>query len=283
MGVFALRPAPIQVNYLGFPGTLGAATIDYILADRIVIPDAERCYFTEQVVWLPDCYQVNDDKRRIANQRSTRAEEGLPETGFVFCNFNQSYKLTPEIFASWMRILGKTPGSVLWLLDTKGPFVENIRQAAERHGISNSRILFAPFLALENHLARLACADLFLDTLPYNAHTTASDALCAGVPLLTCQGTTFPGRVATSMLAAVGLSELITETLAQYENLAIQLASDPTALAALRRKLEAHRLDRPLFDTDLFRMHIEDAYTEMWARFMNGKPPGSFAVSPRSN
>jgi protein O-GlcNAc transferase len=282
-GLFARRSAPIQVNYLGFPATLGATFMDYIIADRIVIPEEEKQFYDESVVWLPDCYQANDDKRRIAQSRPSRAGAGLPESAFVFCNFNQSYKLTPEIFASWMRILDKVPGSILWLLHTRGPFAENIRQAAGRYGVDNSRILFAPFVALEDHLARLACADLFLDTLPYNAHTTASDALWAGVPLLTCGGTSFPGRVAASMLGAVGLPELITGTMAQYESRAVELALDPAALTALRRKLEANRLTRPLFDTDLFRRHIEDAYAGMWARFVDGKPPGSFAVPSRLN
>src|SRR3984957_2767514 len=191
MGVFAQRPAPIQVNYLGFPGTLGAPYLDYILADRIVIPDAERRYFTEQVIWLPDCYQVNDDKRRIADRRPTRSEEGLPETGFVFCNFNQSYKLVPDTFVLWARLLKQVEGSVLWLMEGKGAFAQHLRQEAERQGVAGERLVFAQNRSLDQHLARLALADLFLDSLPYNAHTTASDALWPGEPFLPCPAAAF--------------------------------------------------------------------------------------------
>jgi protein O-GlcNAc transferase len=278
MGVFALRPAPIQVNYLGFPGTLGAATIDYILADRIVIPDAERRYFTEQVVWLPDCYQVNDDKRRIANQRSTRAEEGLPETGFVFCNFNQSYKLTPETFAIWMRLLKQVEGGVLWLMEGKGAFAQHLRQEAERQGVVGERIVFAQNQPLDRHLARLSLADLFLDSLPYNAHTTASDALWAGVPLLTCQGKAFAGRVAASLLGAIGLPELITGDWGAYEALALRLAREPARLRGLRDRLAQNRATYPLFDTDRFRQHIESAYRQMWEIAQRGEAPRHFSI-----
>jgi predicted O-linked N-acetylglucosamine transferase (SPINDLY family) len=196
MGVFAHRPAPIQVNYLGFPATLGAPYIDYIIADRIVIPEAERQFYTEQVVWLPASYQANDARRAIADAVPSRQACGLPEQGFVFCNFNASYKLTPSTFASWTRILRQVPGSVLWLLEGVPRFSENLRRQAQALGIDGSRLVFAPGLPLAAHLARLQRAELFLDSLPYNAHTTASDALWAGVPLITCRGTAFPGRVA---------------------------------------------------------------------------------------
>jgi protein O-GlcNAc transferase len=278
MGVFALRPAPIQVNYLGFPGTLGAPYMDYILADRIVIPDAERRYFTEQVVWLPDCYQVNDDKRPIADQRPTRAEEGLPQTGFVFCNFNQSYKLLPETFASWMRLLKQVEGSVLWLMEGSGAFAQNLRQEAERRGVAGERLVFAQNRSLDRHLARLSLADLFLDSLPYNAHTTASDALWAGVPLLTCQGRAFAGRVAASLLGAIGLPELITGDLAAYEALALRLAREPARLGGLRDRLAQNRATHPLFDTDRFRRHIESAYRQMWEIAERGEAPRHFSI-----
>jgi protein O-GlcNAc transferase len=278
MGVFALRPAPIHVNYLGFPGTLGAPAMDYILADRIVIPDAERRYFTEQVVWLPDCYQVNDDKRRIADQRPTRAEEGLPETGFVFCNFNQSYKLVPETFASWMRLLKQVEGSVLWLMEGNGAFAQNLRQEAGRQGVAGERLVFAQNQPLDRHLARLSLADLFLDSLPYNAHTTASDALWAGVPLLTCRGRAFAGRVATSLLGAIGLPELITSDLAAYEALALRLAREPARLGGLRDRLAQNRATHPLFDTDRFRRHIESAYRQMWEIAERGEAPRHFSI-----
>jgi predicted O-linked N-acetylglucosamine transferase (SPINDLY family) len=278
MGVFALRPAPIQVNYLGFPGTLGAPYIDYILADRIVIPDEERRHFAEQVVWLPDCYQVNDDRRQIADMRVSRAAEGLPDKGFVFCNFNQSYKLTPEIFALWLRLLRKTEGSVLWLMAGAGPFARHLREEAERHGVAGERLVFAPRQPLDQHLARLSLADLVLDTLPYNAHTTASDALWAGVPLATCRGRAFAGRVAASLLSAIGLPELVTEDLNGYEALAARLAREPALLQSFRDRLAENRLTHPLFDTDRFRRHIEAAYRRMWKIAQRGGIPEHFAV-----
>jgi protein O-GlcNAc transferase len=278
MGVFALRPAPIQVNYLGFPGTLGAPYLDYILADRIVIPEAERRYFTEQVVWLPDCYQVNDDKRQIADRRPTRAEEGLPGTGFVFCNFNQSYKLVPETFAIWMRLLKQVEGSVLWLMAGNGAFAPHLRQEAERQGVEGERLVFAQNRSLDQHLARLSLADLFLDTTPYNAHTTASDALWAGVPLLTCQGRAFAGRVAASLLGAIGLPELITDDWAAYEALALRLAREPARLRGLRDGLAQNRATHPLFDTNRFRRHIESAYRQMWEIAERGEAPRHFSI-----
>jgi predicted O-linked N-acetylglucosamine transferase (SPINDLY family) len=276
-GVFALRPAPVQVNYLGFPGTLGASFMDYIIADRIVIPEAEQRFYDEVVVTLPGSYQVNDDLGREIAPRPTRREAGLPEHGFVFCNFNQSYKLTPETFAGWMRILKRVDGSVLWLLDAVAPFAANIRRHAERHGVAAERILFAPDRPPAEHLARLSLADLFLDSLPYNAHTTASDALWAGVPLVTRRGHAFPGRVAASLLHAAGLPELVMESHDEYEALAIKLATDPAALAVVKQKL-TH--SSPLFDTDLFRRRIETAYEKMWRAWRAGEKPKSFSVAP---
>ena len=261
MGVFARRPAPLQVNYLGFPGTLGAPYMDYILADRIVIPPDQEKFYTEKVAWLPGCYQVNDSKRRAAPGPVRRSENGLPENAFVFCNFNAGFKLTPALFAIWMRLLAQVKDSVLWLQDSNAAFIENLRSHAERHGVAASRLIFAPRQPAERHLARLALADLFLDTLPCNAHTTASDALFMGVPLLTCRGTTFPGRVAASLLHAAGLPELVTENLEDYERLALALAHDPARLAALRQRISR---SAPLFDTDAFRRGIEAAYTTMW-------------------
>lgn len=285
MGVFARRAAPVQVNYLGFPATLGAPAIDYIIADRIVIPDEERRYYDEQVVYLPDSYQANDDKRPIAQQTPNRASMGLPDNSFVFCNFNQSYKITPHTFASWMHILNSVEGSVLWLLDSAPPFAENLSRAAERHGVAASRLIFARALPPDQHLARLKLADLFLDSLPYNAHTTASDALWAGLPLLTCRGATFPGRVAASLLAAAGLPELITQSQDAYEAMAIRLAQDRAAMETLRRKLAGNRLSCPLFDTDLFRKNIEAAYLAMVEAHQRGQAPRSFSVDskPKAN
>lgn len=277
-GIFAHKPAPVQVNFLGFPATLGAPYMDYILADRVVIPDEERCHYSEQVVYLPDCYQVNDSKRPITEDIPTRAGSGLPEKAFVFCNFNQSYKFTPATFESWMRILKQVPDSVLWLLDDLPEFRDNLRRAAQSHDVAGTRLIFAPRVAVERHLSRLRLADLFLDSLPYNAHTTASDALWAGLPLLTCRGTAFPGRVAASLLGAASLPELVTETPADYERLAVALACDAGRLGAIRQKLHHNRLNCALFDTDRFRRHIETAYAKMWDIWLRGEQPHAFSV-----
>ena len=271
MDVFAHRPAPLQVNYLGFPGTLGAPYIDYIIADRVVIPPGEERFYDEQVVTLPGSYQVNDDRGRAMAPAPSRHEAGLPDDGFVFCNFNQSYKLTPDTFASWMRILKQVDGSVLWLLEAVAPFAENIAAHARAHGVAPERILYAPDRKPEQHLARLSLADLFLDGLPYNAHTTASDSLWASVPLITQRGTAFPGRVAASLLLAADLPELVTENAADYEALAVRLAKDPNALTAIKKKLVESRLTCRLFDTDRFRRNIEAAYQQMWRRWLAGE------------
>jgi len=275
MGVFAQRPSPLQVNYLGFPGTMGAPYIDYIIADRVVIPQGEEQFYDEQVVTLPGCYQVNDDRGRPIAAQPTRAQAGLPSRGFVFCNFNQSYKLTPEVFASWMQILRRVEGSVLWLLEGPAPYADNIARHARDHGVAPERILFAPDRPTDQHLARLQLADLFLDGLPYNAHTTASDALWAGVPLLTRRGTAFPGRVAASLLYAAGLPELVTESPQAYEDMAARLASDPQAFQQIKSRLTRNC---PLFDTDLLRRNIEAAYVRMWEMLLRGERPRTFSV-----
>ncbi|MBA3505319.1 MAG: tetratricopeptide repeat protein [Betaproteobacteria bacterium] len=277
-GIFALRPAPIQVNYLGYPGTMGADYIDYLLADEIVIPREHQDYYTEKVVYLPDTYQVNDATRRIAERTPTRAEVGLPNRGFVFCSFNNNYKITPAAFGVWMQLLRKVSGSVLWLLEGNSAAPRNLRREAAEWDIAPDRLVFAPRVKPEDHLARHRLADLFLDTLPYNAHTTTSDALWAGLPVLTCMGTTFAGRVAASLLHAIGLPELITHSLGEYESLALQLARDSVKLREVRERLERNRKTWPLFQTDRFRRHIEAAYVEMWKRHQRGEPPASFAV-----
>jgi protein O-GlcNAc transferase len=281
-GILTQRPAPIQVNYLGYPGTMGATYIDYIVADRVVIPPEQHRSYAEKVIYLPDTYQVNDSLRRIATRTPTRAELGLPETGFVFCSFNNSYKITPSLFALWMRLLHRVEGSVLWLLEGDVPAPGNLRREAANCGIAPDRLVFAPKLKLEEHLARHRRADLFLDTLPCNAHTTASDALWAGLPVLTCLGTTFAGRVAGSLLHAIGLPELVTRSLDEYETQARKLATDAALLAEIQQKLSRHRASFPLFDTDRFRRHIEAAYSQMWERYSRGQPPASFAVAPTS-
>jgi predicted O-linked N-acetylglucosamine transferase (SPINDLY family) len=262
-GIFAHRAAPVQVNYLGYPASMGASYIDYVIADATVIPPGHHQYYAEKVVNLPGSYQVNDRQRAIAEREFTREELGLPPTGFVFCCFNNNYKITPATFASWMRILAAVEGSVLWLLEDHPIAASNLRAHAARHGIAAERLVFAPRMPLDQHLARHRLAGLFLDTLPYNAHTTASDALWAGLPVLTCIGTTFAGRVAASLLHAIGLPELIMASSADYESCAIALAQDAGQLGAVVQKLQRQRLTAPLFNTQLFTRHIEAAYEAM--------------------
>ena len=280
-GILAGRPAPVQVSFLGYPGTSGLDAIDYIIADPVVLPFDQQPYFTEKIVHLPDCYQANDAGKAIAPATPSRAELGLPEQGFVFCCFNQSYKFTPEIFDVWMRLLKRFDGAVLWLLHSNDAATTNLRREAELRGVDPHRLTFAPKMELSAHLARHRAADLFLDTLPCNAHTTASDALWAGLPVLTCLGSTFAGRVAASLLRAIGLPELVTANLEAYEALATELASDPARMAVLRQKLEDNRFHEPLFDTDRYRRHIEAAYDTMWQRRQRGEPAEGFAVKPR--
>ena len=276
--VFSFRPCPVQVNYLGYPGTLGVSYIDYILADDRVIPPGHDAFYAEKVVRLPDTYQVNDRKRAIAERTPARAELGLPEAGFVFCCFNNNFKITPRVFDIWMRLLNDVPDSVLWLLEGNAAAARNLRQEALRRGIAPERLVFAPRMNLPDHLARHRQADLFLDTLPCNAHTTASDALWAGLPLLTCLGGTFAGRVAASVLHAAGLPELVADSLDDYQARALALALAPGKLAGLRARLAANRSTCPLFDTERFRHHIEAAYITMWERCRRGEPPASFTV-----
>ena len=279
-GIFALRPAPIQVNYLGFPGTMGAPYIDYILADPVVIPKEHFEFYSEKVVQLPHSYQVNDARRPIAETTPTRRELGLPETGFVFCCFNNNFKITPDVFAIWMRLLSRVEGSVLWLLEGHPSVRQNLRREAQQRNIDPARLVFAPRMLLAEHLARHRHADLFLDTFYCNAHTTASDALWAGLPLVTCLGDTFAGRVAASLLQAIGLPELITDSHEHYEALALRLASHPDELAAITHKLAQQRLSRPLFDTALFTRHIENAYAALWQRQQQGLPPDHMTMAP---
>jgi predicted O-linked N-acetylglucosamine transferase (SPINDLY family) len=279
-GVFAHRPAPLQVNYLGSPAGMGAPYMDYSIADRVLIPPGDEEFYTEKTVVLPDTYQVNDSARGLPGASPGRAACGLPEKGFVFCSFNSSYKLTPEVFAVWLELLKETPGSVLWLLQNNEAFATNLKQQA---GALAGRLVFAPMVPLDQHLARMQEADLFLDLVPCGGHTTASDALWAGVPLLTCRGGAFPGRVAASLLHAIGLPELVTENLAQYSGLALALAHDPGRLKTIRKKLAANRRTKPLFDTARFRRHIEAAYLSMWERCLNGEAPHGFAVPPMDN
>jgi protein O-GlcNAc transferase len=279
-GVFALRPAPLQVSYLGYPGTMGTDYIDYIIADPFVIPGNDQSAYSEKVAYLPETYQVNDTKRAIAADAVSRADAGLPASGFVFCCFNQIYKILPDVFDVWMRLLRQVEGSVLWLRSDNATAARNLQREADARGIEAHRIVFAPFLKLDQHLARHRLADLFLDTLPLNAHTTASDALWAGLPIVTCAGRTFGGRVAGSLLQAAGLPELATNSLADYERLALRLAREPAALAEIRSRLARNRATCPLFDADRLRRHLEAAYTQMWERRQRGEAPSGFAVDP---
>ena len=278
--VLAHRPAPVQVNYLGYAGTMGGPAWDYILADRFVVPDDSCRFYAEQVVALPDAFMVTDAGRRISAPAPTRAQAGLPEDGFVFCCFNNSYKITPDIFDVWMRLLGKTAGSVLWLAAADASATENLRREAQARGVAPDRLVFAPKVPLnEDHLARLGLADLFVDTPRYNAHATAADALWAGLPVLTCAGASFASRVAGSLLGAIGLQELITYSLADYEVCALRLAADRALLASVRERLVRNRRTHPLFDTDRFVRDLEAAYTVMWERTRRGERPASFAVA----
>jgi predicted O-linked N-acetylglucosamine transferase (SPINDLY family) len=266
------------VNFLGYPGTMGANYIDYIIGDPTVIPDDCRKFYSEKIVILPNTYQVNDRKRGISDKAITRHDVGLPPKGFVFCCFNNNYKITPRVFNSWMWILKQVEGSLLWLLEANISAASNLGKEAVARGVSPDRLVFAKPMPQAEHLARHKLADLFLDTLPYNAHTTASDALWAGLPVLTCLGETFAGRVAASLLNAISLPELITTTLDTYEQLAIDLATHPEKLATIRSKLTENRLTKPLFDTKRFTKHIEVAFTAMYERNQAGLGPDHIVI-----
>jgi protein O-GlcNAc transferase len=278
LGVLARRAAPIQVNYLGFPGTMAAPYMDYILADATVIPEDHDAFYAERVVRLPGTYQINDNRRAVGQRTPTRAECGLPQSGFVFCCFNNPQKITPQIFDIWMRLLRATDNSVLWLFAGNAKAVANLRLEAQKRGVAPERLIFAPKAGVADHLARHRLADLCLDTLPYNAHTTASDALWAGLPVLTCLGEAFAGRVAASLLKAIGLDALITRTLAEYEALALRLSRDPAYLATFKDALNRNRDTCLLFDTQSATRHIETAYQTMAEIARRHEKPRSLKV-----
>jgi predicted O-linked N-acetylglucosamine transferase (SPINDLY family)/glycosyltransferase involved in cell wall biosynthesis len=280
-GIFAERAAPIQVSYLGYPGTMGAGYMDYLIADPTLIPQASQQHYSEKILYLPDSYQVNDSRRAISAKPCARADERLPESAFVFCCFNKAYKISPSVFDSWMRILGRVEGSVLWLLEENSWTVENLRAEAARRGIAPQRLVFASSLPVDEHLARHRLADLFLDTLPYNAHTTTSDALRVGLPVLTRTGETFASRVAASLLRATGLPELITATESEFEELAIDLAHHPERLQALRHRLQQNRPTAPLFDCQSFTCHLESTYIAIVERYHAGLPPDHIQIPRR--
>lgn len=275
--IFALRPAPVQVSFLAFPGTMGADFIDYLIADRHVIPAGESGHYTEQIIRLPGSYQVNE-QRRPAAPTPTRREAGLSDAGFIFCCFNSTHKITPAIFDAWMRLLKSVPGSVLWLLQGPPAAARNLGREARRQGVDPRRLVFAPHVEPAAHWPRVSLADVFLDTYPHNAHTTASDALWAGVPVVTLAGSTFTSRVATSLLHAVGLGELSTDSPAAYAALAHRLATDPERLRQLKQRLARARTESTLFDSALYARRLEAAYTEIWARNQRGEPPSALTI-----
>jgi protein O-GlcNAc transferase len=276
--ICALRPAPIQVTYLGFPGTIGADFIDYLITDKIVTPKNHATYYSEKFVYMPHCYQVNDHTQRISNKGWGKIAFGLPENSFIFASFNQSYKIDPIMFDVWMRILKQVPKGILWLVFESKLAENNLRREAEARGVQAERLIFAEKMPKDEHLARLRFADLALDTRIINGHTTTSDALWAGVPVITLQGNHFASRVSSSILSAIELPELITHSLDEYEALAVRLARNPVGLQKIRQKIAKNRLLAPLFDTPRFVRNLETAYKEMWKIFLAGEAPRKIEV-----
>jgi predicted O-linked N-acetylglucosamine transferase (SPINDLY family) len=277
-GIFAHRVAPVQVNWLAFPGTMGMGCMDYLIADHHVIPTGFEKYYTESVIRLPDTYQANNHREHPVEQPASRADNGLPEGAFVFCCFNNNYKIRPDVFDVWMRLLKGIDGSVFWLLGDNADAMSNLRSEAEKRGVTGSRLIFAGRVGGAAHLARQGCADLFLDTFPYGAHVTATDALWAGLPVLTRSGETFASRVAGSLLKAVDLPELVTESFAEYEEKARRLAIEPSTLRRLKEKLQANQSTCALFDVDRFRNQIEKAFVIAHERHQRGLRPANFDV-----
>ena len=278
--IFMYRCAPIQVAYLGYPGTSGASCIDYLIADHICISPEQTHFYSEKIVYMPNAYQVNDAKRRIKVNLQTKPELGLPEDGFVFCCFNNTYKITPQTFSNWMEILKKVDNSVLWLLEDSELITANLKDAAKLHNIDPERLVFAKRIPLDEHLGRHTHADLFLDTHPYNAHTTASDALWAGLPVLTLKGQSFAARVASSLLCAIDLGELVTVSTQSYVEKAVYLAHQPGELARLKSKLNAHKLNSTLFDTRRFANDLEMAYKIMMSRYLSKAKLDHIVIAP---
>ena len=279
-GIFSQKRMPIQAHYLGYIGTMGLDYFDYIVADKTVLPESNKDYFSEKIIYLPNSFQANDSTRQISDKSFTKEELGLPVDGFIFCCFNNNYKIVPQTFSAWMRILKATKGSVLWLFEDSPQVARNLAKEASQRGIDPNRLIFAKHLPRADYMARYKVADLFLDTLPYNAGTTASDALWVGLPVLTCMGNSFAGRMAASLLTNIGLPELVTRTPEEYESLAIEVASNPDKLAQIKIKLAKNRSTTPLFDTPLFTKHIEAAYQAAYDRYQSGLPPDHIYVDP---
>ena len=271
-GIFAKRCAPIQVNYLGYPGTSGANYLDYIIADKIIIPKESQKYYSEKIVYLPDTYQANDSTKKISDKIFTREELGLPKDGFVFCCFNNNYKITPQVFDVWMHLLERVKKSVLWILSENINISKNLKKEATIRGIDSNRIVFAERIKMNEHLARQKVADLFIDTFPYTGHTTASDALWVGLPVLTRIGKSFASRVSASLLNAIDLSELVTNSEKEYEDLAIELAINSPKLKEIKNKLKNNKNTKPLFNTQVFARNIEKAYSLMYERYLKKLP-----------
>jgi predicted O-linked N-acetylglucosamine transferase (SPINDLY family) len=277
-GVLARRAAPVQVNYLGLPATMGAPYIDYLIADQFLASAEQRAWYSEQLVWLPETFQPNDDRRPLSSEPGSRSAFGLPDTGFVFCSFNRSNKITPPCFDVWMRILRSLPDSVLWLLSGNQMLDDNLRREAVNRGVDADRLVFAGEVSYADYLARYRHADLFLDTQPFNGGATVSDAISMGLPVLTYSAQCFASRMAGSALNSLGLSELMTQSWEEYEAAAVRLAGTPGQLESLRVRLRQRRTSHAFFDTDRYREHLEAAYQTMWQRNAAGLPPASFSI-----
>jgi predicted O-linked N-acetylglucosamine transferase (SPINDLY family) len=278
MGILAFRPAPVQVTYLGYPGTTGARFMDYLIADHEVIPAGEDHSYSERLVRLPHSYQLNDNTQTVSEQPFDRRTCNLPEEGFVYCSFNTDYKIDGDTFSAWMRILDRVPDSVLWLLVRSPETRQNLSAAAVNAGIDNQRLIFADSLPKEEHLARIQLADLALDTLTVNGHTTTSDCLWVNLPVVTVKGLHFPSRVSASLLKAVGLPALVCGSVADYEDLAVTLAQDPQQLFRIKCLLGENKKRAALFDTQRTVRNLETAYLRMWDRHIQGLAPVSFSV-----
>jgi len=278
-GIFVKRCAPIQVNYLGYPGTSGTNYLDYIIVDKIIIPKESQKYYSEKIVYLPNTYQANDSTKKISDKIFTREELGLPMDGFVFCCFNNNYKITPQVFDVWMRLLARVENSVLWILSENINISENLKKEATIRGIDFNRIVFAERIKMNEHLARQKVADLFIDTFPYTGHTTVSDALWVGLPVLTRIGKSFASRVSASLLNAIGLSTLVTSSAKEYEDLAIELATNPAKLKEIKNKLKNNRNTKALFNTPVFTRNIEKAYSLMYERYLINLPLDNIEIN----
>ena len=276
--IFAYRAAPVQVAYLGYAGTLGGHFMDYLIADRIIVPDEQRAHYAEKNLFMPHSFMATDDANPIADRAVTRREMNLPEAGFVFCCFNNSYKITPCEFDIWMRLLRQVEGSVLWLAATNEDAQHNLSEEAKKRGVDPARVIFSERMEMADHLARHRLADLFLDTFHYTAHATATDALWAGLPVVTRMGRGYPARVGASLLTAIGLPELIVHSAEEYERLALALATNPERLAAVKRQLYEGRIHNPLFDTARFTRALENGYRQAYRRWIDGKSPDDIAI-----